>query len=117
MSKKEPRDKWGDPKWNMRRMFVIGILVWCGVTFWLALMLAVFTDLTPDKIAALSSLLGSLSVIAMPVMISYLGIAEAGSVLRDLKQPPGTTISQTTEVHEVKSPPKIEDDVKLPKEK
>jgi hypothetical protein len=96
------RKPWGDPKWMMRRMFVIGVLVWCGGTFWMAMVL----DLSADKITALSALLGSLSVIAMPTLVSYLGIAEAGQVIRDLKQPPGTTISQTTEVTERKPAPK-----------
>lgn len=107
MAKKE-RKPWGDPKWNMRRSFVIATLGWCAITFWLAMIL----ELSPEKIVALSSLLGSLSVIAMPVLISYLGIAEAGQVIRDLKSPPGTTVTQTTEVKEVKP---IVDEVKPPK--
>lgn len=106
------RKSWGDPKWTMRRLFVIAICVFCG-TF---LMLAMILDITPQKIDALSNLVGALAVIVMPVIISYLGIAEAGAVIRDLKQPPGTSVSTTTEVREVVKKQPVVDEVRPPKE-
>lgn len=77
----------------MRRAFVIAVLLWCGVTFWMAMIL----DLSPEKIIALSSLLGALSVIAMPIVVSYLGIAEAGQVIREIRAPGTTRVSTTFE--------------------
>ncbi len=97
---KPPRRPWGDPKWAMRRAFVIGVLLWCAGTFWLAMAL----PLSAEKITALSTLLGSLSVIVMPIVVSYMGIAEAGSVITALKSQPGTQVTQTTEIKRTESP-------------
>lgn len=103
------RKTWGDPKWTMRRAFVISICVFCAFVFVLAMILPI----SPEKIEALSTLLGSIAVIVMPVIISYLGIAEAGQVIRDIRAQPGSTVTQTTEIKEVKPPPT--DEVKPPK--
>lgn len=100
MAEKQPRKAWGDPRWTMRRAFVIGVLIWCAGTFWMAMMM----PLSPEKITALSTLLGSLSVIVMPIMVSYMGIAEAGSVITALKGQSGTQVTQTTEIKRTESP-------------
>lgn len=89
MGRREPRRSWGDPKWTMRRSFVIAICGFAAVVVMMSLLL----DVPPERINSVAALIGSLSVIVMPVIISYLGIAEAGAVIRELKAPSGTTIS------------------------
>ncbi len=103
------RRRWGDPNWDMRRTVTLSVFVFCAF-------IVLFAFLWPvDKIRAIGDLIGSVAVIIMPVLIGYLGIAEAGSVIRDLKQVPGsTTTYQTTEIRETKKPI-VEDEVRPPR--
>ena len=102
--RKEPRKSWGDPKWNMRRAFVIATCSFCAAAFLLAMGIE-----SPEKIRALAELFGSIAMLAAPVLLGYLGIAEAGSVIRDIKAEPGTQVFQTTEIRETKKPKKVVD--------
>lgn len=92
------RQPWGDPKWNMRRAIMLSVFAYCGF-------LIVFAFFwSPERVEAVSNLVTAVAVIVMPVLLAYLGIAEAGSLIKEGRTTPVSRVTATTTVEEVTAP-------------
>lgn len=101
MSEKQ-KSQWGDPKWTMRRMIMCSVFAYCGFL----ILFAFFFP--PERITAVSGLVTAVSIIVMPVLLAYLGIAEAGSVIKETRAQPLSKLTSTTTVEEVIPQPQQE---------
>lgn len=92
------RQPWGDPKWHMRRTIMLSVFAYCGFL----IVFAFFWP--PERVDAVSNLVTAVAVIVMPVLLAYLGIAEAGSIIKETRTTPISRVTATTTVEEVKAP-------------